>query len=60
MKSLQKLLLPKREAAQALGGISVRFLDELLAKKVLKSIKVGRRRMIPLRELERFSRIGCP
>lgn len=51
----ERLLVSKREASTALG-ISVRTLESLLSFKELKSIRVGRRRMIPTIELDRFIR----
>jgi len=52
---MEPLLSPKREAARALG-VSVRTLETLIALGELKSIRVGRRRLIPVTELERFAR----
>jgi excisionase family DNA binding protein len=50
-----RVLLTKKEAAIALG-ISVRTLELLIAVQELKSIRIGRRRMVAVAELERFSR----
>jgi excisionase family DNA binding protein len=50
-----RLLWSKRESASALG-ISVRTLENLLSVRELKSVRVGRRRMISQNELERFAR----
>ena len=50
-----RLLLSKRESAVALG-ISLRTLEILISVKELKSVRVGRRRLIPRGELERFAR----
>lgn len=52
---MDRLLWSKRESASALG-ISVRTLESLLSLKELKSVRVGRRRMISRAELERFAR----
>ena len=52
---MEPLLSPKREAARALG-ISIRTLENLIALGELKSIRVGRRRLIPTAELVRFAR----
>jgi excisionase family DNA binding protein len=52
---MEPLLSPKREAARALA-ISVRTLETLIALGELKSIRVGRRRLIPTAELQRFAR----
>lgn len=51
----QKILLDRRSAAAALS-ISIRSLDILVATKQLASRRVGRRRLIPRVELERFAR----
>jgi len=56
---VDSLLSPKREAAQVLG-ISVRTLETLIALGELKSVRVGRRRLIPRGELERFARRDHP
>jgi len=55
----EPLLLSKRNAASALG-ISVRTLETLIAVHELKSVRVGRRRMIPRSALERFVRTDHP
>jgi excisionase family DNA binding protein len=52
---VETLLSAKREAAHVLG-ISVRTLETLIALGELKSVRVGRRRLIPRAELERFVR----
>jgi excisionase family DNA binding protein len=49
----ERLLCNKREAASALG-ISVRTLENLLSMKQLKSVRIGRRRLVPVQELSRF------
>jgi len=54
-----KLLFSKREAASALG-LSVRTLEMLIAVREVKSIRVGRRRMVPCAELEKFIRRDHP
>jgi excisionase family DNA binding protein len=56
---MERLLSPKRQAAEALG-ISVRTLETLIALGELKSVRVGRRRLIPRTELERFARRDHP
>lgn len=56
---MDTLLSPKREAARVLG-ISVRTLETLIALGELKSVRVGRRRLIPRAELERFVRRDHP
>jgi excisionase family DNA binding protein len=50
---LQKLLVSKRDAAAVLG-VSLRTIDNLLACKELRAIKLGRRTLIPMTELARF------
>jgi excisionase family DNA binding protein len=49
------LLHRRINAAQRLG-ISVRLLDSLLAERVLKSVKVGRRRLVSESAIEEFIR----
>jgi excisionase family DNA binding protein len=49
------LLLSKRNAAAALG-ISVRTLETLISVKELKTVRIGRRRLVPRHELEKFAR----
>ena len=34
-------LIDKREAARRLGGVSVRFVDELLAKRLLPRVRLS-------------------
>jgi excisionase family DNA binding protein len=48
----RRLALSKAEAAQALG-ISVDFLEDHVLPE-LRVVRVGRRRLIPLAELERW------
>ena len=55
MPDQERILMSKREAAAALG-LSVRTLESLIAAKELRSVRIGRRRMIPHAELERFAR----
>jgi len=49
------LLLSRRVAAQSLS-ISLRLLDELIAGEKLRTVSIGRRRLISRRELEQFAR----
>jgi excisionase family DNA binding protein len=49
---IPRLSLSKREAAEALG-VSVDFFDEHIAHE-LRMVRLGRRRLIPVRELERW------
>jgi excisionase family DNA binding protein len=57
--NLQKLLVSKREAAQALG-ICVRSLEYLIGNKELPTRRVGRRVLIPAPALEQFARRDYP
>jgi len=50
--SLGRLALSKREAADALG-VSVDFFEEHVMHE-LRVVRRGRRRLIPIRELERW------
>ncbi len=52
---MDKILVTRAEAARALG-LSLRAIDYLLAGGKLVTRKVGRRRLIPRSELERFAR----
>lgn len=47
-----RLALTKHEAAHALG-VSIDFFDEHIAPE-LRMVRRGRRRLIPVRELERW------
>jgi excisionase family DNA binding protein len=51
----ESLLFSKRDSAAALG-ISMRTLETLISLMELKSVRVGRRRLIPRCELEKFAR----
>ena len=53
MKMGEPLLISKRDSAIALG-ISLRMVEILIAARELKSVRVGRRRLIPRCELEKF------
>jgi len=53
------LLLSKRRAAQLLG-LSVRSVEILIRSKQLGSRKIGRRRLVPRKEVERFARHDTP
>jgi excisionase family DNA binding protein len=50
-----KLLFSKKEAAQMLS-ISLRKLENLIASKELAVRRIGRRTLIPARDLEQFAR----
>jgi excisionase family DNA binding protein len=53
------LLLSKRRAAQLLG-LSVRSIEIMIRAKQLDSRKIGRRRLVPRKEVERLSRHDTP
>ncbi len=55
---MEKVLITLQEAAAALG-LSLRGVDYLLAQGRLATRKIGRRRLIPRTELERFARHDC-
>ena len=50
----ERILVGKKTAARLLS-ISVRSIDNLLARKELTACRIGRRVLIPRRELERFA-----
>jgi len=50
-----KLLCSKKETADALG-VSLRTVDNLIGRKELAVRRVGRRVLIPAKEVERFTR----
>jgi excisionase family DNA binding protein len=52
VQTLPRLALSKAEAAASLG-VSVDFFDEHIAHE-LRMVRRGRRRLIPVRELERW------
>lgn len=54
-----KLLVSKREAAELLS-VSVRTIENLLARKELQARKVGRRTLLAFAALERFVRRDHP
>jgi excisionase family DNA binding protein len=56
---MDKLLMSKREAAEALG-CSVRTIENLIARKQLASRRLGKRRMIPSSEVIRIARHDTP
>ena len=56
MRKKRKVLYSRDQAGEALGEISVRAVDALIAAGVLKSIRVGRRRLIPFESLQAFIR----
>jgi excisionase family DNA binding protein len=52
---MERLLLSKREAAEALG-CSVRTIENMIARKQLASRRLGKRRMIPYAALTQIAR----
>jgi excisionase family DNA binding protein len=52
---MEKLLLSKREAAEALG-CSVRTIENMIARKQLASRRLGKRRMIPYAALTQLAK----
>ena len=51
---IKKLLAYSKREAAAATSLSVRSLDYLIEKGQLRAVKVGRRVLIPSRELERL------
>jgi excisionase family DNA binding protein len=56
---MEKLLYSKKEASEILG-VSVRTIENLLARKLLVSRRVGRRRLIPCAALIQVARRDTP
>jgi excisionase family DNA binding protein len=54
-----KLLCSKKETADALG-VSLRTIDNLIAGKELIIRRVGRRVLVPMTEIQRFTRRDHP
>ncbi len=54
---MEKILHARMEVAQLLS-VSLRKIDELIATKKLKTVRVGRRNMVAHSELTRFARTG--
>jgi|HubBroStandDraft_6_1064221.scaffolds.fasta_scaffold1884135_1 excisionase family DNA binding protein len=52
---MERLLLSKREAAEALG-CSVRTIENMVARKQLASRRLGKRRMIPYAALAQLAK----
>jgi len=55
---INKLLAYSKREASAATSLSVRSLDYLIEKGQLRAVKVGRRVLIPSRELERLIEKG--
>jgi excisionase family DNA binding protein len=51
----QRILHPKTEAA-TLMGISPRKLDYMISNGEVKTVRLGKRRMVPRAEIERIAR----
>ena len=51
---MEKLLHPRLEVATLLS-VSLRKIDELIATKKLKTVRVGRRNLVAHSELTRFA-----
>ena len=52
-----KVLLSRKNAAEVMD-ISIRTLDTLLSEGALRAIKIHRRTLIPLVEIERIAKTG--
>lgn len=50
----ERRLYPLKEAAEQLGGITERMLWTLVMRGDIRSVKVGRRRMIPASALDQY------
>jgi hypothetical protein len=59
-KEVQRILISKKEAAQALGGVCVRTVEYLAAQKAIATRKVGGRTMVLYSSLLSFARRGTP
>jgi excisionase family DNA binding protein len=59
-KLLSSKILLSRKESSTLTGLSLRTIAKLLASRELGSIRVGRRRLIPLFELNKFTRRDHP
>ena len=55
--SMDKLLHARQEAAQLLS-VSLRKIDDLIATRKLKTVRVGRRNFVAHAELARFAQNG--
>lgn len=49
-------MLSLKRAAKYMGGVSVEFVRDLYRAKKLRSLVVGRKRVIPLAEVRRYLR----
>jgi len=57
LEPVQKLLYDRRSAAAALS-ISIRTLDYFIAHRELRTIRIGRKVLIPSSELKQFARMN--
>jgi excisionase family DNA binding protein len=57
--NMEKILVSKKEAAAALG-ISLRTVENLIARKELDARRIGRRRLVPKASLEKLARRDVP
>ena len=57
-KVINKLLAYSKKQAAAATSLSVRGIDYLIEKGQLRAVKIGRRVLIPSRELERLIEKG--
>jgi len=55
----KRILNSKNEAAFALG-VSPRTMDYLIARKLIRSVMIGGRRLIHEQELQRVAKSGTP
>lgn len=56
---MDRILFPKKEAAVLLG-ISLRTLENLIARRELETRCIGRRRLIPRASLEKLAQRDVP
>lgn len=56
---MDKILVSKKEAAAALS-VSLRTIENLIARKQLEARRIGRRRLIPRASLEKLARRDVP
>jgi excisionase family DNA binding protein len=55
-KAQKAVLASKKETTQELGGISLRTLDYMIARGEIKTVQLGKRRLIPRSEIDRIVR----
>jgi excisionase family DNA binding protein len=54
MNTIHKLLLSKKQAADVLS-VSLRTIDQLIARKHLSIARIGKRVLIPMESLRQFA-----